>query len=375
MVAEMPMPTILDSLPELYRGLFPSFFKGPLPAETKATCSSCAMCESSNPVRIESVDGVNRFFRPDTKCCTYHPRLPNYLVGAILSDEDAAMAEGRRRIQEKIARGVAVNPQWIKAPTRYNLLYSNARQAFGRAQALLCPYYESKGGLCTIWRYREAVCSTYFCKYVAGADGRKFWMTLKTWLTLAEIQLSRYALLQLLPDYVLLGKDKADVQTGPLTIEDLDDKRLADKDYSELWHPWVGREEEFYRRSYELVRGLSSEEFDNLLGLDGIVEQSILQRLYGNAVAPKLPKVLKLNPNTTTQWLPDGSIALASYSEFDAVALPGAAYALLVEFTGKDSVEVVRQRLRDEKQADLHDDILIELHRHRILVDPQAPNS
>jgi hypothetical protein len=367
------MPTILDSLPALYQNLFPSFFQGPIPSETKATCSSCAMCESANPVRIESVDGVNRFFRPDTKCCTYHPRLPNYLVGAILSDEDPAMAEGRRRIEEKITRGVGVNPQWIKAPTRYNLLYSSARQVFGRAQALRCPYYESNGGLCTIWRYREAVCSTYFCKYVAGADGRKFWMTLKTWLTLAEIQLSRYALLQLLPDYVLKGKDKADAATTPLTVEDLDDKPLPEKEYAELWQPWVGREVEFYRRCYESVRALSSEEFENLLGLDGVVEQSILKRLYEKATAPQLPKSLKLNPGATIQWLPDGSIALASYSEFDAVALPGAAYALLVEFTGKEPVEAVRQRLREEKQADLHDDILVELYRHRILVDAQAP--
>ncbi|WP_224363148.1 hypothetical protein [Hyalangium versicolor] len=367
------MPSILDSLPELYRSLFPSFFQDPIPVETKATCSSCAMCEAANPVRIESVDGVSRFFRPDTKCCTYHPRLPNYLVGAILSDTDPAMAEGRRRIQEKIARGVSVNPQWIKAPTRYNLLYTNARQAFGRAQALKCPYYESNGGLCTIWRYREAVCSTYFCKYVAGADGRKFWMTLKTWLTLSEIQLSRYALLQLLPDYVLLGKDKADVATGPLTIEDLDEKPLPEKEYAELWNPWVGQEEEFYRRCFESVRALSSEEFENLLGLDGIVELSMLKRLHEKAVAPKLPKMLKLNPSTTIQWLPDGSIALASYSEYDAVALPGEAYALLVEFNGRAPVEEVRQRLRDEKQADLHEDILVELYRHRILVDAQAP--
>ena len=76
-----PMPSILESLPALYRNLFPSFFQGPIPEETKATCSACAMCEAANPVRIESVDGVNRFFRPaSTKCCTYHPRLPNYLV-------------------------------------------------------------------------------------------------------------------------------------------------------------------------------------------------------------------------------------------------------------------------------------------------------
>ncbi|MBN1206843.1 MAG: hypothetical protein JXB05_18310 [Myxococcaceae bacterium] len=369
------MPSILDSLPNLYRNLFPTFFQGPMPVEAKATCSSCAMCEAANPLRIDAVDGVNRFFRPDTKCCTYHPRLPNYLVGAILADEDAAMAEGRRRIQDKIAHGVGVNPQWIKAPARYNLLYSNARQVFGRTEALRCPYYQSQGGLCTIWRYREAVCSTYFCKYVAGADGRKFWMTLKTWLTLAEIQLSRYALLQLLPDYVLLGKDKADASSGPLTIEDLDDKRLPEKDYAELWHPWVGRELEFYRRCFESVRALSSEEFENLLGLDGVVEQAVLKRVHEASVAPRLPKTLKLNPSATIQWLPDGSLAMASYSEFDAVALPGAAYALLVEFTGKEPVEAVRARLREEKQADLHDDILVELYRHRILVDAQAPQS
>jgi Fe-S-cluster containining protein len=367
------MPAILESLPALYRSIFPSFFQSPVPPESKATCSACAMCEAANPVRIEAVDGVSRSFRPDTKCCTYHPRLPNYLVGAILSDEDAAMAEGRRRIQEKIDHGVGVNPQWIKAPTRYNLLYTNSKQAFGRTLSLRCPYYESQGGLCTIWRYREAVCSTYFCKYVAGADGRKFWMTLKTWLTLAEIQLSRYALLQLLPDYVLLGKDKADNSGGPLTIEDLDDKRLPEKEYAELWHPWVGREAELYRRSYEVVRALSSDEFENLLGIDGIVEMSILKRLYGAAVTANLPTMLKLNPSATVQWLPDGSLALASYSEYDAVALPGAAYALLVEFTGKEPVERVRQRLREEKQADLHDDILIELYRHRILIDAEKP--
>jgi hypothetical protein len=363
------MPSILDSLPALYRSLFPAFFEGPIPVETKATCSSCAMCEANNPLPVESVDGVNRFFRPDTKCCTYHPRLPNYLVGAILADEDPAMAEGRRRIQEKVTRGVAVNPQWIKAPPRYTLLYSNARQAFGRTEALLCPYFQPEGGLCSIWRYREAVCSTYFCKYVAGADGRKFWMTLKTWLTLAEIQLSRYAVLQLLPDYVITGKDKADNSGGPLTVEDLDDKRLPEKEYAELWREWAGREAEFYRACYESVRRLSAEEFDNLLGLDGIVEQAILKRHHDAAFAPRLPKALKFNPSTTVQWLPDGSIALASYSEFDAVALPGEAYALLVEFTGKEPVEAVRKRLREEKQADLHEDILLELFRHRILID------
>ena len=95
----------------------------------------------------------------------------------------------------------------------------------------------------------------------------------------------------------------------------------------------------------------------------------MLETLHRDAVAPELPKVLKLNPEATVKWLPDGNVALGAYSEYDAVALPGLAYALIVEFTGREPVEAVRQRLREEKQADLHDDILIELFRHRILID------
>jgi Fe-S-cluster containining protein len=364
------MPRILDGLPVLYRDLFPDFFRNEVPVETKATCSSCAMLEKScQGSKVESVDKVNHFFRPDTKCCTYYPRLPNYLVGALLSDERPELAEGRRRMEEKVASRVGVTPQWLRPSARYNFLYRNARQAFGRSPSLLCPYYESGQGNCTIWPYREAVCSTFFCKYVAGADGRKFWMSLKTWLTLAEIQLSRFTTFKLLPDYVLTGKDRPDASGEALTAEDLDDKPLPDKEYAGLWREWVGREADFYRASYELVRALPAGELERLLGLDGTIELAVLEKLYQAAVSPKLPRVLQFNPAATVKWLPDGSVALGSYSENDAVALPGEAYGLLVEFTGKAPVEAVRQHLREHKQADLHEDILVELYRHRILIE------
>src|SRR6476661_2494548 len=100
----MAMPRLIDALPQLYRTRVAAVFDREIPRETKATCDDCAMCDQSRAV--PSVDGLNRLFRPDTKCCTYHPKLPNYLVGALLSDEDPAMAEGRRRIEEKFARGV-----------------------------------------------------------------------------------------------------------------------------------------------------------------------------------------------------------------------------------------------------------------------------
>src|SRR6218665_3697133 len=93
------MRPMLDSLPLLYRDLLPEFFQKGVPVETKATCDACAMCPSSAAGTVESVDGVSRLFRPDTKCCTYYPRLPNFLVGALLSDERPELAEGRRALQ------------------------------------------------------------------------------------------------------------------------------------------------------------------------------------------------------------------------------------------------------------------------------------
>lgn len=363
------MPRILDGLPVLYHSLFPALFQQQVPEETKATCASCAMCEGSAQGAVQSVDGVSRFFRPDTKCCTFHPRLPNYLVGALLADERPGLAEGQRRVRERLASRVAVTPQWIQTPARYSLLYNSTRQFFGRSPSMRCPYYEERQGACTIWAYREAVCSTFFCKYVAGADGRKFWMTLKTYLTLAEVQLSRYALLELLPEYLLAGRDKPPPSGSALAPEELDGAPPPDKEYAELWGRWAGREAELYLACHQRVRALSPEDFERIIGLDGTVELKVLEKHWRAAVAPQLPRTLKLNPSATVQWLPDGSIALGSYSEYDAVALPGAAYELLVEFSGRESVEAVRQRLREQKQADLGEDVLLELYRHRILTE------
>jgi hypothetical protein len=363
------MPRILDSLPQLYRGLLPDFFRQDIPEETKATCARCAMCQENAPGAVDAVDGVSRFFRPDTKCCTYSPRLPNYLVGALLCDERPELAEGRRRMEEKIASRIGVTPQWVKPPAKFHFLYKNGHQFFGRAASLRCPYFAVDSGGCTIWPYREAVCSTFFCKYVAGADGRKFWMSLKTYLTLAEIQLSRWTALQLLPDYVLSGKDRAETQAAPLGVEDLDETAPPARTYAELWKEHAGREADYYRACHRLVRELPEDGLEKLLGLDGTIELKTLEKLRDTAVSPRLPRTLKLNPDATVQWLRDGSVALGAYSDYDAIALPGEAYGLLVEFTGREPVETVRQHLRDAKQADLSEEVLVELYRHRVLVE------
>jgi Fe-S-cluster containining protein len=364
------MPALRDSLPVLYHGLLPEELAREVPAESKATCASCAMLEGACGA-VPSIDGRARTFRADTKCCTYHPRLPAYLVGALLDDPDPALAEGRRRIEARLAGRVGVTPGWIHPSRSYSLLDDGSRGAFGRARGLRCPYYEEGGGGCTIWAHREAVCSTYFCRYVAGADGRAFWTAVKEYLSLVELQLVRAALLAVAPELL-----DAELDPGPRTAppgpEDLDGAPPPAADYAALWGAWAGREAELYRACHRFVRGLGAADVEALLGLDGTIARRKLSRAADAATSTTLPPVLRLSPDATVAWLPDGSVALGAYSPLEAVALPGEAYRLLVKFTGDRPVEAVRARLRAEDRADVADEVLLELYRHRVLVGPRA---
>jgi Fe-S-cluster containining protein len=366
------MPELRDALPPVYRDLLGEPFAEEVPAESKATCASCAMLEGGcGGAAVPPVDGRSRFFRPDTKCCTFHPRLPNYLLGAILASDDPALAEGRRRIAARVASRVGVTPEWLHPPRTFTLLYDGARGAFGRAKGLRCPFYEAEGGGCTIWAHRDAVCSTYYCKYVAGADGRRLWTAVKELVSLVEIQLARGALLELAPELLDRepGMRPAATPVGP---EEIDGGPPPEAAYAAAWGAWAGREVELYRACDAWVRALGARDLDALLGLDGRIGRRAVRRALDLARSPALPPVLRLDPGATVAWMPDGSVALGAYSELEAVALPGEAYRLLARFTGDAPVAAVRERLRAEERADLSDDVLLELYRQRVLTPPPA---
>jgi Fe-S-cluster containining protein len=364
------MPQILDALPALYRTLLGPPLDREIPPERKATCASCAMLEGNCAGAAAPVDGRSRFFRPDTKCCTFHPRLPNYLLGGILEDATPAAAEGRRRMEARIASRVGVTPEWLHPPRTFTLLYEGARGAFGRARGLRCPFYMEGTGACTIWAHRDAVCSTYFCKYAAGADGRRLWTAVKELVSLVEIQLARAALLELAPELLDREPGARAAPAGPVGPEDIDGEPAPPRDHAALWGSWAGREPELYRACHRFVRGLSTSDLDGLLGLDGRIARRAVERAAVAATSAELPPVLRLDPAATVSWLPDGRVALGAYSELEAVSLPGEAYPLLTRFNGERTVAEVRAGLRAELHADLSDEVLLELYRQRVLAPP-----
>jgi hypothetical protein len=359
--------TLRAKMAPLYGPLFPELFDRPEVVETRATCDTCAMCDHGQvaPVAMD-------YFRPDAKCCTFHPSLPNYLVGAILADEGEELAEGRRRLRAKIASRVGVTPGYIAAPRKYNLIYAAGRGGgfFGRSKAMMCPYFDNdNGGRCTVWRYRESVCSTYFCKYTAGKPGWAFWDTLKSYLAHVERSLARYSGL-------MVDKDvsEPDIERYMLTPEDMEDLPPKDDEYAVWWSngKWVGREEEFYIECYKHVVALKKAEFAKNVddSPDGRALLAKLESKYDDIAAAKLPSVLVRATNLKKREAGE-SVVVTTYNPYDAFSLEKELFDVLGLFKVEETLEQNLARLDKEHDVQLAPELVQYLYVHGVLAPPE----
>ena len=173
------LPVIRASpLPALYAAWIDQLLAGPLPQESDATCDDCAMCVEDDAKRART----DISFNPQTKCCTYIPELPNYLVGRILADQDPTSASGRATVEARLRAGIAVTPLGLGQPPSFKVLYKHSRESlFGRSKTLRCPHYlADEGGRCGVWKHRASICATWYCKYVRGEVGLNFWAAMIT---------------------------------------------------------------------------------------------------------------------------------------------------------------------------------------------------
>jgi hypothetical protein len=353
---------IRDFVPETYHAILPDFFDQPLAEERHATCGSCAMC----PQEPELLS-AGEYFNPSTKCCTYHPFLPNYAVGGLLADESPDGAEGRRRILNKISARIGVTPAGILPPAKQRLLYRHGKAGFGKANALACPYLDQDKGACTVWKQREAVCATWFCKHDRGEDGAKFWNQLRDYLIGAEFALCAHALLAL--DWDADHITTAFPQIIDLDAAGLDDAPPPPAAYAALWRDWQGREPELYVRSYEIVTALRRDSFETLAGVRNRVDLERLKKRYGSMLHPELPDPLLKNPRLVARRGVDGSYVLVSYSGTDPTRLRKPVFDLLDYFDGRRSTAEVRAAILVETGFSLSDSLITKLYQHRVVVD------
>ncbi|MBX3227189.1 MAG: hypothetical protein KIT84_35365 [Labilithrix sp.] len=356
--------TIRGVLPPVIQPLVSDFFDKPKVKETRATCHECAMCNhgQASPVPMD-------YFLDATKCCTYFPQLPNYLVGAILADEGADMAEGKRRVREVIADRKGTLPLSLTRPRKMTFLMSNYADSFGRARSLLCPYYNSESPeyACTIWRHREAVCMTYYCKYEAGQRGYDFWTALKDYLFFVQRVLARAAAAAVDPKV-----KEPKFKNLQMTPEDMDDAPPKRSDYAAWWGKWVGREEEWYRKTYEWVTKFVPRA-DFKTNIDDSAEG---KKLYDGVVSAYsklenkvLPATLVKNARMKEQHV-GGQVVVTTYHRFDSFALDKELYEVVGLFKPEQTLAENLQRLAKEEGIELAPELIEYLFAAGILVEP-----
>ena len=361
--------TLRSHMPALYRSWLPAFFDRPAIEETRATCDDCAMCDKGSDASSAGAgvpDLKAGFFRPDIKCCSYHPTLPNYLAGDALRDTNPAFAEGRRRLRAKIAARVGITPAWLAAPRKVLVLYEAARESsFGRSDSLLCPYFDREKSNCSIWPYRESICATFFCKHAAGAAGHAFWRALKRYLAHVEAALARYAATS------ILGRTPPDeLPRNRLTREDLEDKPPKDEDYAAAWGTHVGYEEAFYVECAKLVEGLGRDELARIIDETGGTKllEEITTR-YDTATQPTLAPKLVLNREMRVTPAP-GGLGVTTYSVYDPLFLTQDLYDALALFQADESTQDALERLKRDHDLELPESLLLQMQMHGVMTPP-----
>jgi hypothetical protein len=269
------------TLPPLYDRWMTEALGAPVRGEPASTCSDCAMCPK-HPAEPEP------HFRPDVKCCGFRPTLPNFLVGAILQDDEHP--EGRRTIRQRLGDKIGVTPLGVAPSPEYAQAHKDS--PFGSDPELICPHFTlDGGGTCTIWAHREAVCATWFCRVERGAVGNRFWMAQRGLLDALQQALARDAA-------SALG---AEPPHG--------------------WGRWAPRDEAFFVACAEHVRALS---WDRIRALGGFVVRVRLRELRDAFAAreqPALPDHVH-RADVIPIPLPDGRVRLRPWSRYDALDLP-----------------------------------------------------
>jgi len=306
------------------------------------------------------------------------PALPNFLVGRILGDDDPALAAGRASVERRIDARVGVTPLGLDRPPVHALLYRlGAEGAFGRSRALRCPHYlPEAGGACGIWRHRNGVCSTWFCKYGRGATGLGFWQALDQLLAIVERELARWCLVRLDLDPAVLGRLlPRGSDRGPGDRDALDaaaiDGRADDAAYRALWADWRGRERDLYRESARLVAGLGWSDVLRLGGASVETHARIVVAGYARVRSQALPRRLVVGRLETVGTGRD-HVRVVTYSPYDPLDLPRLLVDALPYFDGRPTGEALR-RIRSRQGVDLQPALVRRLVDFGVLVAADRP--
>jgi hypothetical protein len=286
------------------------------------------------------------YYHPQVKCCTFQPLMHNFLGGGVL-DDPAVLA--RAEVERQIDHAPSVTPYGILPHAGFSLLYRRASPAFGRSLAMRCTYYIEQGGLCGVWRHRQSMCATWYCKHERADVGLRFWRALHRLLSQIERQLAYWCVLELDPGREALEElmplHGGNAGEAPLQPHEID--RLRDPaEHRRRWGRWAGREREFYRRAGKLVRGLSWKQLLERTGPEVRMAAQLLAAAHAELVSEELPARLGQGKMELIQ-IGKKKSRVIGYSGLDPIDLPRQLIDLLDRFDGRKTEAVLEELERE----------------------------
>ena len=257
----------------------------------------------------------------------------------------------------------------IPAEVQTALYRLGGAHAFGNNRTLRCPHFlEVDGGRCGIWRYRNGVCATWFCKHARGPVGRRFWQALERLLTTVEHQLTRWCIgaLDLGHEAVghVVGLDNRD---GTLAFDGAQLDGVVDESaYRAMWGRWDGREHEFFRAAGELVRGLTWPEVLAAAGAEARLLASLVVHRYQTLTSDRIPDRLTVGRVKATP-VAGGRVQVVADGVPEILDLPRELWAALPAFDGRP-VATVLSAITARHRIDVQPSLLRKLVDFELLV-------
>jgi len=259
-------------LPDLYQNLLPRVILNADLTETKATCQDCAMAPLKRGVRARIT------YEPHLKCCTYEPFLPNYLVGSVLLQAQR-FPQGVAALRRKISTREYALPLGTAPRVSFQVEFNARKEGeFGNREDWLCPYYQTQTQNCGIWKYRGAVCTSFFCKSDYGSKGLGFWEKLSNYLSYVEMALAEECLVELDFSPRQISEQLQYLNRQEASVQELLSPSLAPKNWKSLWNGYDSDIEVFYKKCAQKVQAWDRARLKEAIGEAGAEIETQLKK-------------------------------------------------------------------------------------------------
>lgn len=347
--------TLFQQLPNVYQSFLPDIFGKEIAVETYADCSNCNMCQPNEYVTDQ------RFFSSKTKCCTFKPIVPNYLVGGLINDSS---------MTSKISTYVNSSHPKMQPlgyfPSHQELAHYSSilPDNFGIDETAACELLDN--GNCSIWKYRNSMCSTYFCHYFKGTYGKLFWVDVRDFLQVIEELITHFICKELGISNQYLTDHTTNFYTNvQASLEHPDPASSINN--SDIWGKWDTNRFEFYSECYRMVQSFRESDIRTIN--ESLYDEKLaaLTTSYDNMLSESVPDILILNPACK---IIDFDSETCFFYIKRLVKLPIIMKNIIKEFNGIHNVDQLLSSIPEKFNVDIDKAYIRHLHEQSILIEP-----